>query len=1567
MAPEDRHTDGVREQPHSPEVPEREDVIPGEETESLYPDGQDSLLDKRILDELLAAEEGQDSLLLDNSPLEGADPLDDDTELGPIAPAEDPGEGPVPRKAEEAAGTSTPQEAPVIPEKKTGSILDELKSLISEISRKEKDGTEPVSEQEIIPPQAAATVQEPEAAPPSAAPEMPGETEPATGTDDILAAMMSARGAMQPEDAAAEREHAPASAREPQAQTAPPTEADKSGSAEEAVPAPEPISEAFLEDVEPVYPVESEKEHPAETAGEAPGTPYEAPPDAGDMLAAMMSELDAALPEEAEAETVAPEPEQQEPLAEEKDAPAETAGEAPGTPHEAPPDAGDMLAAMMSELDAALPEEAEAETVAPEPEQPDTTAETAQKPGATAPPPEQPAADSPGVPEPPEPEMPAEEATGAPDNLFEDEVDRLLSGSRHDAEDTQQPDEAELDAMMDAALADAEPLPAFELGETEGTVPADPESAGAPEVETEEEPGLSQDDLDRLLDDGESIRSEGKTQLDETGEDTAEDGGDDGAMSQEERDKLLADGMEKAPAAEVQETRADETDNDDGAMSQEERDKLLAGENGEGEKAEEEDAPLSQADLDNLLGEMTGGDAGKEAVAETDAAGEDALSQEELDKLLADGMQESPEAAAETPVALDQAALDKLIAESAEETGPDTARTTEEKNAPIGQDDIDALLAGGAQDQDLAGEDADESVAAAADDGTVDQDDIDALMSSLEQEGAAPQETAGAKAAPDDEGPISQDLIDSLIAGSDEEAEQKTEEVAPENLAAAATAQKERPALLSQDDLDAVIQQAMQKDREKHKAKEKALEEALSGAKKTAETPPQKKPAKEKKPRVPGTLEIWVTENFPRAFTSLAAGLLVAAGTFTALYINQEKVASLDMLAAHELSDIELALRRASAMMDNGEYTRAAVRLSEALENARPGPLRDNAEYLRIEALYRSRAWEPGSPLYQQLHGDIAELTGRLPAHPRTPAALYWKAKLFEADDLPYAAREIYAGILEHYTITPELQDVLLDAAALAVEMGDATTAAQYAQRFVREFPASSKTAAAQLLRGDAYAMAGQEDDARTLYVRVAQAEADSGYGADAFLRLARLALGNNQYRETIQHLETRLRTSTTTRGNDEVYLLLGQALHADGQLDQASGVFNDLINFFPDSGLRPRAFIEMSQVLDELGERDRALQVARQAAARYPENPDILRNKGGFLGLTGNAVSAANALVAAEEAGAHDPEMLLSAVQYYRAAGMNGRAIETCIRIRRDYAGTDPAVTAAIEEARLNIDEGRLDTALKSLQDLAVATEGTRRYAPVLEALATVYDQIDLDEEYAATVTEIARLSEEPEDRARAAMAHLRTGNLSGAEALMENLDLAMLNNTTASQLLMEKGRALLNRDPRRGLEAMEEAWFSYPEARKPETEYELLEASLAADRPAAARRIVMEMQARLQDTPSAAPQLIDAAITWGDFLSGRKDYRGAIDAYDIAMETASAFARPVSGITTGAGWAKYQRANAMLALGDYRGALPLLEEIAAADVNWAGEAGVKAEHARLQMKLRPGGATAMTPAREG
>lgn len=897
----------------------------------------------------------------------------------------------------------------------------------------------------------------------------------------------------------------------------------------------------------------------------------------------------------------------------------------------------------------------------------------------------------------------------------------------------------------------------------------------------------------------------------------------------------------------------------------------------------------------------------------------------ELERLMAQAAA-SPEASAE-PTREADAALESLVESSADE------------DLLAGNADLDAPVVE-RPDQELA------PVATAEQDSQV-ASVPDPLPEVAPVSPAAP--------APD----VSQEMIDALIAAAGTTPEPlASDDISNENLAAAATAASQSavaapgsaPAANTPksspggeaDDLDHLIEEAKRRAR----------------AQQTTETPGESAAvsARERKlPRLESPLFKFLSEHGARVVASLAAGILVAGATFSWLYARQVRTPDLAKLVMQRGSALEEAMDAARRMIDEGEYARAAEELAGPIEAAPAGRERTDASFLRLEALYKAVPNNASLSRYDAVQSEIDTVLAAAPEHPRVPDALHWKALLHARGDLPFAALEAYEKLIERFPDAHGLDEILVEAARLALELGKPDKAARFADAAVQRFPTSSLYAEAKLLQGDAYAHTGQPEAARQLYTESLERSEDPAMRTEASLRLGRLAFDEGNFDSAIAQIREYLANTTTPQGNDAAYLLLAQALRKTGRDTDARGVLNDLLRFFPESKKAPLAYVELSQTLEELGERKAALQIAREGEGRYPTDPNILKNLGELLGLDGNPFSAATTLIAAEEAGAADPKVLLTAARHLRTAGILDEAERTYKRLLDTYGGSPESFLGGVELAQLYHERGNAKRALERLENIAMATEGSPQQLPALLAMAEIYEELGLTARVAQASQKAAGLTDDPQVLARAAAALIKSGGLTEGQAIVDRIDLAQVPPREAYLLLSELGTALLGVDPPRGIETMEEAYGNYPTERMAENDVTLVKAYLATERASAARRVVMDMVAAAEGKPEDAPYLLGAATAWGDYLYEQGDYRAASDAYLIADKAGAAVASP-SGVEKNVdyAWARYQRANALLKLNELDAALALFDEIAQGSESWAREAASKAEIARLQLRLR-------------
>ena len=718
---------------------------------------------------------------------------------------------------------------------------------------------------------------------------------------------------------------------------------------------------------------------------------------------------------------------------------------------------------------------------------------------------------------------------------------------------------------------------------------------------------------------------------------------------------------------------------------------------------------------------------------------------------------------------------------------------------------------------------------------------------------------------------------------------------------------------------------------------------------------PDAVPSPLKRPGIWITLgeNVWLQAYGTRVAASLFAGLLGAVATYGLLAVNQETRPTIADLGVQQMIDLEAAMERARALAAEGKFQEVTEVLARPAAAAQSSELSTEAEFLLLEAKSHTLDAPIGSDAYSELQNDLQQWAKAHPDSPMAAKALRIEADIYLKQELPSAAYASLRSIAERFPDDPNADAALLETARLGIELNRVTDAADYLQQLLANYPGSKLGGEARLLLGDTYLRAGMEDDAKQMFERVAKNDPDPQASAEGTLRLGRMAIQSGDLAGAKQRLGDYLAKTVSLEGTDEVQLQLAQVERAQGNMDDAQSQLRDLINFFPASPTTPKAYVELTEVTDALGERDEALSISQEAAIKYPKDPAVLRSKGMMLGLTGRAKSAAETLLAANEAGAYDPEMLLTAARHLRTSGMYPEALRAYTQLQTEYSGLPAAIEGGIEMARLHNTRGEVREAVEALKALEVAAATSPQHVDVLAAQVELYRELGWQEDLASTAEMLATSATEDEDRATAALGLIGAGNTEAARTLFQDINVDQLRAPTAYGLTWELGEHLLAEAPREGLSLMEQAYVAHPDLRTREQEKTLLRAYLSANRPAAARRVVMEMAADAQGNATDSAHLIEASIAWGDYLYGRGDFRTAADAYAMAEEEAAKLTTPPSEPGRDPRWAQYQRANALLQLRDFQAGLRMLDEIAASTAPWAREAETKATFTRMEQQL--------------
>lgn len=710
-----------------------------------------------------------------------------------------------------------------------------------------------------------------------------------------------------------------------------------------------------------------------------------------------------------------------------------------------------------------------------------------------------------------------------------------------------------------------------------------------------------------------------------------------------------------------------------------------------------------------------------------------------------------------------------------------------------------------------------------------------------------------------------------------------------------------------------------------------------------------------------------------RAVAGLAAGLIVAATTFAFLYTNQLRPASVADLAPEGAGVLEQAMNTATTLIGVGDYAEAAEVLDEALAASPETAERfDDARFLRLEAMYRGMPERISTARANRMHVAIDEVVETARGHPRAAEALMWKADVYEREGNPVAARAEYRSLLDTFGNASNRDEVLLRLGRVELATERPLQAVRYLQRLIQTHPESKHVGRARLLLGDAYAAAGDSDNARVMYIRLAEASMDSALGAEAFSRLGELALDAGEPGAAIRELESRLESATTVEGNDRVYLILARAYRADGEPEKARNILNELIDFFPESEVTPLALVELTQVLADLGLESESARMASRAVERYPNHPEVLENAGRIFKKVDDSEAAGRSMLAAYEAGAEEPGILLSAGDYLLESGAYDAAQEAYERLILDHPASSDAVEGNIGWAKAAEAKGDVEAAYRRLTDLSLALEGRPRQVPVLRALGELYGELGLEREMVAAYGQVAAVSNDPGALAEASRRLMEAGAVDEGLKVAARVDAAKLPPGEAYRFLMARGRALLRRDAEEALALMKHAHETYADYRSAEGVRTLLEAALARGKTAYARELVSELQTRVAQAEhrDERPLLEQAAATYGDFLYRRGDFQAAAQAYGIALggqpglQEAPPLPESAAGLSDVQVWSLYQRANALIAMERYDESLALYELVATSGSAWSEEAKTRAQSARLEQRLEGEARTALREA---
>ncbi len=895
----------------------------------------------------------------------------------------------------------------------------------------------------------------------------------------------------------------------------------------------------------------------------------------------------------------------------------------------------------------------------------------------------------------------------------------------------------------------------------------------------------------------------------------------------------------------------------------------------------------------------------------------------------------------------------------------DALLNDEDADRPLVVSDLDEVIGTPPPDADAlleTGQPHDVSEAPEA----VDQSDIDALIAMLDEDDATSVVAAHS-------GEVVSVPTDITIALPDAVPPPlETEAVSTENLAASVAPADTEPELVSQDILDSILaaNDAPSAEAESPappvadlaapfasppQKRNRAPEETrvTPNASTSAPTPPEDVLAAPAPERAIGTLRrprlprFRAPANLLKITTSLAAGIIVAAVVFAYLYLHPYRQPHLPSLKAEDLRSLGEVMAEAGKLMEAGNFDRAIGLLDPAIAKAPESPERMDARYQRIEAAYRMLRPGPVGEETVGLRSAMLDVTAMEPTHPRAPEVLCWLADLHERAGAPYEARRLYHQLLAAYKDARNMDQILLGAARNANELRRRDEAADFARRLIEAFPASPLIGEAKLTLADAYAGANQAQAAQQMLEEEAQRNANSRLGAQAYWQLGKMAFDKGDYEEAIRQLERRLQTATTIQGNDAVYLLLGRSYRAAGRLAEAERVLRELIGFFPESAVIPEAYVELSQVVDQLGRRADAAQLAAQAAERFPDHAQTLVNHARFLRLLDQFAGAGAMHAAAYLAGGQrEPALLVEAAKDYKNALDYARARQVLETLTSKFPETREAGQARIELAGLEYQEGREVQAIRRLENLLAEAEDSALRLAAMLAVAEMYQGIGLNAKAAEHYKKAAAITAEPETAARAAIAAFASGRVDEALVAARQIDPGALTPQTAYAFNTAYAKILLRADPARAIPLMEQARQDHPGFVAPEDDAAYLDALLVTDQTGKARVAVSELEQRAKQDPVDAARFQRAALRLADHYFNKGDFRAAADLYGQADF-------PRGATLENREWAQFQRANALLRTGNVDAGFAAYQRVAQSDSPWAPDAKIRMAHIDLQRRL--------------
>ena len=797
---------------------------------------------------------------------------------------------------------------------------------------------------------------------------------------------------------------------------------------------------------------------------------------------------------------------------------------------------------------------------------------------------------------------------------------------------------------------------------------------------------------------------------------------------------------------------------------------------------------------------------------------------------------------------------------------------------------------------------------------------------------------------------LDQSFIDSLFQNAKQESstsptDTQPTEIPPDLAQKVVTPPKKQDnevSLLSQDEIEELIELARKEDKERQKKKQEILEQITS----KGMAQPTIKPVSKKK--------IDLKKFFIPIAISLFLGLI--SGTWTYIYLMKNRIIPSEEIPPTYTKDLATAKEYAKILLDDKQYLNAIYVLERALKNnPQDSPDKADAQFLLIKAKYLSGRISPGTKEFQKLIDDMETVTKENPNHPMAPYVFLWKGKLHEADNFPYPAIEAYERIVQSYPQFEERDEALFALNRLELQMNNTVKSAQWGQQLIKEFPSSSYALEARFNLAEVYRLTGLLEDARTLYIRIADTAPDTEIGARAILRISEMAYKQGRYEQALIQLETKLNHVRQFQYNDEAYLLLAKTYKGLGRLEEAKTALQDLLVFFPDSKVHPYAWVELSQIYYSLGDKEKAFQTANEASLLYPNHPDVLANKADFLALQGNSYASAIAYLEAEKNGGTNPSYLLKAGQLLMINSQLEEAIKAFEELKERYYGTKEALKGTIERAKCLYKLGKISLAISSLEDLKKLTPSMEaEYKNILQELSAMYFELGLKEASAEIAKEWFQKADNPEEKMESALILINSDNTNIVYSNLSSIDLSSVNREKAAKFLYSLSQKLLTILPSEGLLLLEQVYYQYPEFRTSDIRYHLLETYINTERTTSARRVIQDWENELDTQKESIPDFIDGEILWGNYMFEKQEWESALQAYNTAIQISQKNEEPLQGKRFHTDWAKYQSANILAQKSLLEDAIKILDELIQSNSSLTSLAQVKAEQIKLEMIAR-------------